>query len=245
MESHNTTTQKVLEKIHSGEVAMRPRAFFVARVIAVVVLSVLIFVLTVGIAGFMSFAMRISGEEALLGFGVQGILMFFMVFPWGLFIVDMICVALLEVLLRNFSFGYRIPVLHLLFAILLGATFGGILLDRGAHVHDRIHDQALHGGVPMIGGLYRNAHRPPPPGKGTCRCVVIDITDNIVTVQTDDPRSSTSTFSIVLPPQGPATSSIVVGDVLFVAGVMKPDGFTSYGIRRIERTATTTEQSTP
>jgi hypothetical protein len=233
MEDKHTHTETLLAKIQAGEIVMRPRAYFYARGSALVAASVAAFFVSVLLASFIAFMIRVSGEGHLLRFGGRGLGAFVMFFPWGWFFLDIILLLIVQRLLRTFSFGYRTPVVWLVGGVAVVALVVGFAIDA-ARVHDRVFERIEHSDIPFVGDIYRFAHKPPPPGRGVCRCVVESIVGDTIVVRNDDPRAATSTFAIVLPPGAPATSTLKVGDRIFVAGDKGPREFRAYGFNRMD-----------
>lgn len=213
---HTTAANKVLEKIRRNQVRMVPRLHFTLKSIAVIVVALLSLVFSVAIGAFILFSIRTSYETSLLGYGPHGVLIFLQLFPWGLLIADIGLIILLEWMLRYFRFGYKSPLLYLLFVIIVVALAVAIVLDQSRASDDFLqgaHDQ----GVPVMGNLYDQGRRPPPPGSGACPCVVTAIDGATLTMQEKVPDGTTRTVTVVLP-NAEASSTIKVGDHLFVVG---------------------------
>lgn len=80
--------------------------------------------------------------------------------------------------------------------------------------------------------LYGHAHRPPPPGSGICRCTILTIEGNELTVQ--DTRSATTSLRVILPEDDrhATTTDLEVGDVVFIAGEEKDGVIYAFGVHR-------------
>ena len=157
---------KILEKIESRELSMKPRYLFGLRLALMVLVALLVLVFSVFIFNFIFFSIRVSGHMALLSFGLRGVGAFVLNFPWGLLIIDVLLVVLLEKMLRHFRFAYRSPVLYLFFAILALAISAGLVIDRSSDVNDRMLHRVESGerGLPFFAPIYRGARRPWPEG---------------------------------------------------------------------------------
>ncbi|TSC85627.1 MAG: hypothetical protein G01um10148_1013 [Parcubacteria group bacterium Gr01-1014_8] len=233
----NNLRDKLLGDIRSGKVAMTPRAYFVAKIVALLAVSLGIVFVTIFIFNFIFFSLRINGHETLLGFGPRGMQAFVYFFPWYLLVLDVALVGLLQWLLRNFRLGYQIPVLYLVAGLLLGAFAFGFALDRGTPLNDVLHEGREHLPRP-IGGFYEGAQRSPTAGSGMCHCVILAIDGSTLTVR--DTRDSggeggdVSTLRITLPPNDrhATTSGLKVGDVIFIAGDESEGVIEAFGIRR-------------
>jgi hypothetical protein len=155
--------ERLLSKIRSGELTMRPRAYFVLKVAALVVVALCALVASVFICNFIFFTLRLNGQESLLA-RPGGLLLFLRFFPWELLLLDILCILVLERLLKHFSFGWRSPVLYLALALLALVVSAGFALDRGTRFNDEFLNRADHDVLPPpFGELYEYAHRPLPP----------------------------------------------------------------------------------
>ena len=213
---------------------MRPKIYFTLKVAALIVVALSVLVVSILLFNFILFTLRISGHESLLSFGPRGLLIFIQLFPWELLFIDIVLVTLLEWLLRQFRFGYKMPVLYLLTGIFVVTVFAGLLIDRGTRINDDLLGRADRHELPLIGEFFEHARRPPPPGSGVCRCVVTAIDGNSITVYNADIGSS-SVLTVLVPKDDPnATTSLKIGDVLFIAGDVHDSNIKAFGIHRFE-----------
>ncbi|MFZ2555982.1 MAG: hypothetical protein WAZ27_03960 [Minisyncoccia bacterium] len=227
----NDFKDKLLKEIHDGKVAMTPRAYFTLRMAALIGVLLAIVAVTIFIFNFIFFSIRVSSEEVLLFFGPRGWGAFLAFFPWPLLIADVALIALLQRLLRNFRFGYSVPILYLVAGLIVFAGVVGFALDRGTPLNDRLHDRR--GDLPRpIGGFYEGARKPPPRGEGICRCTILAIEGNMLTLE--DTRGATTTLKVILPLEDrrATTTGLKIGDVVFVAGKEKDGIIEAYGVRK-------------
>ncbi len=227
---------KLMKDIESGKVAMTPRLYFTARLAALFTVSALILVITVFIVNFIFFSIRINGDETLLRFGPRGLGAFLWFFPWHLAVLDVALVVFLQYLLRRFSFGYRIPVLYLVGALIVGAGLIGFALDRGTPFNDRMHEKRM-GLPPGPRGLYDDVARKHRQGGGICRCEILAIEGNVLTVEDTRPVAeggATSTLTVILPldSRRATTSDLSVGDIVFIAGEEEDGVINAFGVRK-------------
>ena len=138
-EQQQTLKENVLRAVKSGSVQMTPRVLFTLRFIGTLVVAIAATLTTILIFNFIVFSLRVSGHDALLGFGSRGFTAFIWFFPWYLLVVDVALVALLQWLLRQFRFGYKIPVLYLILALLIGSFTLGYALDHETTFNNRFH----------------------------------------------------------------------------------------------------------
>src|SRR5450631_2060080 len=100
MSKESNIQQAVFDKIRAGKVSMRPRAYFVARIILLAGLSVAVLALAMFVLSFALFSVHESGEQFLLGFGLRGVLTFFSLFPWWSLLCTVLLILLIDHLLR-------------------------------------------------------------------------------------------------------------------------------------------------
>ena len=216
LQQENTASKKALKKILAQEISMRPRLYFTAKVVALFVVALLTLAVSISLGSFILFSIRASNETSLLGFGIPGYAIFLQVFPWRLFILDIICVVLLEWLLRKFRFGYKSPLLYLFFMILVIMLSATLVIDH-SRMSDRVLQGARDNGIPLIGSLYDQGRRSPSVESGVCPCVVEGINGNTLMMKETMSDGIQQQVTVIMP-SDQATSSIHVGDHLFIVG---------------------------
>ncbi|HVV38951.1 MAG TPA: hypothetical protein VHD31_01365 [Candidatus Paceibacterota bacterium] len=234
---HNPHTQSVresvLNKIRTNELTQRPRIFFMLNVAAVVLVALAVLVLSVLIFNFILFMLRINSHDTLLGFGPRGLELFIYVFPWPLFFIDVFLVLALEWLIRKFRIGYKIPALYLLLGLLLATAAASFYIDRGTDFNDKLLHRADRHELFFVGTFVEGARRP-MPGSGVCVCTITAIAGNTLTVA--DTRSGTTTeLTVLLPLDDPraTTTSLKVGDRVFIAGDAVSGALRAFGVRKV------------
>jgi hypothetical protein len=232
-EQPHNLKDKLLRDIHAGTLSMRPRVYFVLLTLGTMLASLVIITATVLIVNFILFGIRIGSHDALLGFGPQGIGFFLWIFPWHMLVLDVVFIGLLIWLLRQFRIGYAIPVLYLVIGLVLASTALGFVIDRGTFVNDRLHEGRLRL-PPPLGALYGEFGKQKPRGSGICRCTIESIQGNTITLI--DTRDATTTLTVALPERSlyVSTSSLKVGDVVYVAGVEKDGLIQAFGLRKVD-----------
>lgn len=235
--------QKILQGIQSGEFLMRPKLHFTLRVLATIVVSLAVLAISVFIFNFILFSLRINHHDTLLEFGTDGLVAFLFFFPWLLLIIDIALIALLEWLLRQFRFGYKLPVLYLLLGIIALTGVTGVALDRGTSFNDRMVERT-HRLPPPMGQFYEGVRKPWKKGSGFCHCEIVAIDGSTMIVS--DLRKGTTTLTVVFPKhdERATTTDLKVGDVILIAGKEKEGTIYAFGVRKIEdgRVATSTGQ---
>jgi hypothetical protein len=233
-EQHNEPIKdQLLDRIKKGEVVMRPKFHFTLKVLATALVAFAVLVISVFIFNFILFSIRINHHDTLLSFGVDGLVAFLFFFPWLLLLVDILLIALLEWLLRQFRFGYTIPVLYLLAGIVVMTAVTGFALDRGTPFNDRMIERARHLPAP-VGDFYDGARKPWRKGSGLCHCEIVSIDENRLIAS--DLRKGTTTLQVVLPfdDDRATTTGLKVGDVVLIAGREKEGTLYAFGIHKLD-----------
>jgi hypothetical protein len=227
---HSHLKDKILQEIHSGRASMTPRFYYAFKLAALVLLSSAALLVTIAIFNFISFSIRINHHNELLSFGPRGFQAFLHFFPWPMLVLDVILILLLQWLLRYFREGYKIPILYLIVGVLLCAAALGFALDK-TPLNDRLLEHSRELPFPL-GELYEGMHRTPVPGSGICRCVVVAINGNTITVR--DTRVASSTLKVVVPENDPraTTTALKIGDTIFIAGHEEGGVFEAFGLHR-------------
>jgi len=227
---------KVLAKISKEHVSPHSRAYFAAKIAVLAVIAFAVLAISVFLCNFIFFAIQASGSNHLLGFGNRGLQLFIRVFPWWLLVIDIGLVVILEALLRRFRFGYKSPVLYLLFGLAIVTISIAYTVDRATPFNDFLRDRAHeHRLPPPLNDIYeRSGELPGGPDGGLCRCTITAIQGNII--QADDIDVGTTTHLTIILPQNDerATSTgLTVGDVVFIAGDRDGGTLRAYGIQKL------------
>jgi hypothetical protein len=247
--NNNEIRKSVLDKIQAGDIHMRSKAFFIGKMIAIIVVALLILLTSAFFVSFISFSLRASGRLILLGFGWQGVKVFVLTFPWGLMLIDLVFVVILERMLRSFRFGYRSPLVYLLGGVLVIVVVGGLVLDEETSLHSEVWHAERSGSAPVFffSTLYNNVPQP-PHDEGVFRGTVVFMGvaspggPAFFILKGDDPDSDIGDFAttsivwkVLLPPNMNAADNVDVGigDRILVAGEVMPDGVHAYGIQKV------------
>lgn len=163
-ETKKNIKETILEKISSKEISMRPRYYYWARMFLLGAVSVGIFITSTFILNFILFNIRINSQEDLLFFGVRGWGAFLYFFPWTLLLIDAVLVLALLALLRQFSFGYKNPLLFLLLVMVALIGSVGLFIDRATGINERFMRAAEERRLPPpLHQFYGGVHHGPPP----------------------------------------------------------------------------------
>lgn len=222
--------QKVLERIRAGEISMRPKLYFVARVVALALVALLALALAVFVLSFLFFSITESGEQFLLGFGRHGLMAFITLFPWGPFLIALALIVLLDVVVRYFKFGYRVSMLEIFLIALTVVVAAGVAINF-TPLHRLLLESADRGELPLVGPLYEGLHAP-HQDQGVYRGIISSIqSDQFVIVHDDGDRDTDDGTSTVTVPPGFDTSALYVGERVYVGGKSVLDTVSAYGIQ--------------
>jgi hypothetical protein len=224
---HKNIKDELMERIRSGTVEMHSSSYFALRVGALFFCVVLALIISVFIFNFIFFSFRLSEQSELLGFGPRGLLFFLLIFPWKLLVLDGALLFAAERLLRQFRLGYRHSVSALLLSLLILTCAFGFALDRGTSLNDDMLERAHHHVLGPAGEFYEAAPRPWSLESGVCKCVIDEVSTSSVVAHH---LGATSTVLYLIFPKGFATTSVHVGDVLFIAGDRDGDSIEVFGV---------------
>ncbi len=228
----NTETTKenikgeVLKKIISGEVAMKPKYYFVLKLCLLVLLVALVFLSSIFLLSYIIFNVRIGGEVFLLGFGKQGLYHFIVAFPWIMLILTTILLLTLDWLLKSFRFGYESPILYLfLFTLVIMTLLGSVI--NFTSFHKGLMQQAERSKLPFGGGFYdglRKSHE----DRGIFRGEVMSVEEKGFNMKHRDEH-----IIRVITPLNMNLSVLNEGDNVFVAGELINGEIRAYGVRKL------------
>ncbi len=234
--TEHTPSSQVLERIRSGKVKMKPKIFFVLKALLLLGVAFLVLIVSTLLASFIFFGLRVGGHESLLGFGFHGFTTFLLLFPWPLALLDILLLAVLELLLRQFKFAYRRSLLYsfLVLAVVAGAS--GFLFDTETRFHDDRFEESKRGALPPpFQGVYNGAHPRAPERLGVYRGFVTGIGEETFSMTHDDQdNDADDRIRVVLPPPHFPLSSLEEGDRVYVAGEEREGVITAYGINVLE-----------
>ena len=152
---HNSIKEKVLQKVASGSVIMKPKWHFILRSFLLVAGTVVVVCFVVYVASFVHFWLWKSGLLLAPAFGVQGTLLLLGSIPWVLIIASLVFIVVLEILVKKYAFAYKMPLLYSLTGVVVVVAAGGVMVSLlGVHPHivEYIEDHEL----PVIERLYKN-----------------------------------------------------------------------------------------
>lgn len=232
---HNTITE-VLEKIKAKKISVHSKTFFRLRLIAFALLLLAICFVSVLLCSFIMFTIRMSGQSHFIGFGSQGVLLFFALFPWILFLLDIVLVGMLGMLMRHTSFGYKIPGMYIVGMVLAIILISGYIVDAKTSFHKNMLFRADKKQLPFFQGAYINVRRAPPEGYGIYRGVVVLREGNMLYIDIDDAAGVSTTTSVHIDiTNDPRAPHIEQGDSVFISGKIENGNVTDARLKMAPR----------
>ena len=226
----------VLEQIRAGTLTMRPKFYFFLKAFLVALVACLILALSIFIASFIVFGMRLSGSDSLLAFGSRGLLTFFQIFPWPLAFLDVGLLILLEWLLRRFKFAYSRSILYFLLVLIIVVGSVSIVFERSTGFHQNVFEHSERDELPsLLQNFYEGAHQPLPEGLGVFRGIVISREETmfVMTHNDFDNDEDDGTWTVLIP-EAFDEETIEIGDRFFVAGDEDDKVIRAYGLKELE-----------
>lgn len=229
MEHKHSLRDAVISKIKSGEAHMKPKWHFVLNTVLAVVGIVLVVLVLLYIASFIVFAMRQTGVWFVPSFGFRGIWLFISSVPWVLVLLGIIFIAVLELLVRHYSFAYRKPLLYSVIGI-FGLVIIGTIILMQTELHQGFYRHAQEGDLPIAGPLYREFGMREFDDLHPGTITQLSSEGFTMTTRHDESVTVTITDETRIPPG----SSFVVGDEVVVWGERDDDHIDARGIHAMD-----------
>jgi len=219
----HTRIEDILHKIQNKEISIHSKTFFRLKWLAFTILVAAICFVSVMLCSFILFTIEATGQPHLIDFGTQGLKLAFFIFPWLLFIIDIVLIVLLGSLTRHTSFGYKIPGIYILLGAVCIIGVSGYIVESKTTFHKNMLMRADSKHLPFVGPMYRNVRRAPPPGYEIYRGTVVDAGEGFVLVTLDaydtDVVSTTTTQVFVrFASSSPYLSEVMVGQTVLISG---------------------------
>ena len=220
---------KILERIASDKISMKPRWHFALRLAVTIALLVAFGGLAFFLCSFLFFILPASGAWFLHDFGAPGWLHFFRLFPYLPAIILAASIILLGLVLERFSFAYHRPLVYLGLGTLL-VVFAGSLLISKTPLHGSVYRQTRRAPLPVVDDFYRGY------GKMRSNDVFLGTVNNV----------ATSTFQIVTvngepliinldeKTRCPFDCDLDIDDVVMIMGRRFDGSINALGVRKIK-----------
>lgn len=149
----------VLSKIESGEIKMKPKMFFVLKLILLILGTVIVILSALFIASFIFFTLKVSGVLMLPGFGFPGFRILFFSLPWLLIFGLIALIVTSELFVKHFHFVYKKPILYSVLVIILIVFLGGFFINN-IGFHSSLFQKTKDGRFPLAEPFYREYGTP-------------------------------------------------------------------------------------
>ena len=207
---------------------MRPKFYFVLHGILIVAAAALLFLVSVFFVSFVLYVFHVNNGYLLPGFGSKGVHIFFIIFPWIPVAVALLLTVALGVVLRQYSFVYRQPLLYLPIGLIAVVTLVSVLVHI-TPFHSQLDRFSRQRGVPLFNNFYDSYHSP-DHGKVTVGKVV-SISTTTWQLQMKNGQIITATLSSCQP--CPEISDIHAGDMVVVFGNRSSNQIAAVGFKKI------------
>lgn len=147
---------QIMVSVKGGRLKMRPKWHFVLRTSLLAVGVVLAVFAGLYLTSLLMFIAHETGIATAPTFGWPGLMLFLRSLPWILISLVLVFIVIIELLVRHYSFAYRMPLIYSGLAVLLLVGAGGIFL-ASTPFHKMMADCPPVGGPPPCSmGLYRD-----------------------------------------------------------------------------------------
>lgn len=231
----NKIKEDILEKIKSGKLNMRPKYYFVIKLVFLAIATFVMFILSAVIVSYVIFTLKVSGQTNLLTFGPRGLYHFLLALPWLVLFIDVGLIIIIDWLLKSFRFGYNSSILFLLVVTLVSITVLATIINYTSF-HKNLMNMAERKNLPFAGGFYmgiKKSHGSQGIFRG--EIVSIESTSTFYIKHNDFDSDTDDSVIEVFTPDGSDVFTLFLrdGDEVFIAGDKIPDGIRAYGIRKL------------
>ncbi len=228
-EENNSIKDNVLQAIDSGKVTMKPKWHFITHAVLLITGIIFAMLSLLYLISFIIFTLHQTGLWFAPGFGLRGLRELLFDFPWLLVFVAIIFIALLQVLIKKYSFSYGKPLIYSIMIIVVIVATGGFILSMTS-VHKNLFLQAQNNRLPFGGSMYMQYGHPPQHGNITAG-EILEALQNGYSINT--PQEEILSIIVTPTTKYPLGSNFIIGDKIVVIG--ERDGYIiqAYGIRKI------------
>jgi hypothetical protein len=146
-EEKKSIKERILEKIKSNQVKMRPKIYFLLKTVFIIAGVIFFLFLTAFLVSFIHFHLRVSGLWYLPSFGLRVFGIYLRSLPWLLILSILFLILILEILSKKFSFVWKRPLIYSLLAIVFIIILGTFIFEK-ISIHQRLLLEAQTGKMP-------------------------------------------------------------------------------------------------
>lgn len=212
-QSTSLIQEKVQARIQSGDLKPRSRLVLTTQVVGTIISAVVALAAVLLTLSFIFYGVYESGEVFLLGFGWEGVWVFFLLFPWLSLATTIVLLAIFQWRLSYLLPTYRVPLLSLFAFLVVAVACVGYL---AAPLHNAVFDQIENANLPVIGELYEEVYES-REHYGIYRGIATSVEeDGVWMARSDGDADEDDAERFVLLPEG--SEAILAGDELFIFG---------------------------
>lgn len=130
LKNSQNLTNKIMQEIKEKDIKMRPRIYFVAGALSLILGTALSLVAAAFLVHLTSFRLRTDLPFDFLRLGHFGWQPFFVIFPWPLILSTVSLLILGIILLKKYEFSYKQNFAVLATAAILAVLLLGVIIDR-------------------------------------------------------------------------------------------------------------------
>lgn len=222
------TKDKILQMIEEKKIAMKPRWHFVLQTALAITGVVGLLLALLFVMSFVVFTMGNNGLTHVPLDLAVGWLMIARNTPWMLIVVALIFIVLLEILVRQYAFSYKRPLIYTATAIVLVSALGSFLLVK-TPLHGALQERARVHQLPLGEKLYH--HYPMKKIEGIKRGMIQEFTERGFLLREGNERAV-----IILTPKTRAPHDLQEQEYVVVVGsVGMTDEFVAVKVKRLPR----------
>src|SRR3989344_262528 len=231
---NNTTEKNVLGKIHSGDIKMKPRTYFITRTVLLILGTTVLFLFITYLISFIIFSLRASGLLFLPRFGFLGLRMLIGPLPWFLILLTVGLIVLLQLFAKHFSFVYRRPITYSLIGIISLVLVTGLIIGN-TPFHAMLFRSAQDRHLPFIGPFYRGFGA--PDINNFYHGIVSEVNAGGFVITTPNNEEFTIIISSQTRILNPG-NEIKEGDIIVVIGTRQVNTVQAFLVRKVDEDTT-------
>lgn len=217
----------IIEKIKAGQVAMKPRWYFVLQTGLWVVALLLVAMIAVYLLSFVFFILHQSGLWLTPSFGWRGLMFFVVSSPGILISLAGFFFLLLYLLVTHFSFSYQKPLVYSLLGTVI-FVIGVSSFIQYMMIHERIQSFSERHHLPVFTPLYKGIENMPP--EGIAVGIITRFTDTGFEIY--EQRGGLVSVIVTSKTKQPKNNKYKVGDQIIVFGKKTNGELEALGIRQ-------------
>lgn len=139
MNTNNSIKNNILTKIEQGDIKKISKFYFITKSVLYVLVFIIIPAYVLFLLSFIFYILQSSEILYLPIFGIKGIELLFGNFPWFLIFLAVLLLVILELLVSQFPFVYRKPLLYSTLSMIIVVVMVSILI-RQTSIHENIYE---------------------------------------------------------------------------------------------------------